>query len=108
MPVWLLSTRQSNETTRHGRITKQGRTITDSGNQSSSLDGQPDECTADEFLHSEEERKGIGQSNLCNSQKTADNRFRDVEKGIGLLVFGRSLVQSEAAVAQCSLRFDFA
>ena len=87
------SVRQSNETTRQGHITKQARrAASHGGDQSGTFDGQSNKHTTDEFLPKEETRERFRQSDLCDGAETIDDCFCDVEKGIGLLVSGRSLI----------------
>ena len=94
------STRQSNETTRHGSITKRGRKrLRTVAISAVFVDGQSHGDAADGVLSEEEAGEGCGQGDLRDGQEAADDHLCDAQEGVGLLVLGRPLVQSQAAGA---------
>jgi len=67
--------------------------------QRRAVDGQSHEDTAHGVLPTEEKRERGRQGDLCDGTEITDDYLRDAEEGVGLLVFGRSLIQSQVAGA---------
>ena len=94
------STRQSNEEDAPRRDHQaRAKAAAHGCDQCRTVDGQSDADATDGVLSEKEERERGRQGHLCDGEETADDHLRDAEEGVGLLVLGRSLVQSQVAVA---------
>jgi hypothetical protein len=90
-------------------VLKTGQAAAHGCHKRRAIDGQSNEEAADGVLPKEEARKRVRKGYLRDGEEVTNDHLRDAEEGVGLLVLGRSLVQSEAAVAECRrLNIDFA
>jgi transposase len=87
------SVRQSNETTRRGHITRQGRKRlrTTAIRAVLSMAGRTTSPLMD-FYQRKKREKRFGQGDLCDGSEAADDHFCNAEERVGLLVFGRAFV----------------